>query len=192
MKFEETREWIMGDSAQKAWARRVAASGKVVLPTYGMDNVDPATKAPVLFTRNGLRVAPDMLVMWATDDGAESRWHEVKAKAQPTWRKFRPGPRWEHGIDFALLEEYTQVQGETGSGVWLVVFEEHSPGDPHKSSQLCGPPAWLAITLDDAKQKGELRPDWPGGKLRPRDRGRHGQGGWLWARNDMQHVTACQ
>lgn len=185
-KFYESREWIMGDSAQKQWARRVASTGKVVLPTYGMDDVDSSTKAPVLFCDEGLIVAPDMLVMSRNGD---SRWHEVKAKAVPTWRRFRPGPRWEHGIDFSLLGEYQDVERQTGSAVWFVVREESSPGDPARESKLDGPPLWLAITLQDAVRHGERRPEWPGGKSNPSRRGRHGEGGWLWPRAAMSIRT---
>jgi hypothetical protein len=188
MKFEEKPEWIMGDTAQKRWAQIVARSGKVVLPTYGMKDVAASSKAPLLFTRNGLRVAPDMLLMQVVDGKSISRWHEVKAKGKPTWRRCHPGPRWEHGIDFALLKEYLQVQLETGAGVWLVVFEENSPRDAAIESPLDGPAQWLAITLNDAHRVGDLRIDWPGGKFNPRRRGKRGEGGWLWDRADM---TLC-
>ena len=182
-KFEDSREWLMGDAVQKQWARTVAESGAVVLPIYGMDDVDSRTKAPVLFLGTELLVAPDLLVM----KPGLTRWHEVKAKSIPTWRRFRPGPRWEHGIDYSLLEEYKQVQSRSGAAVWIVVHEELSPLDADTESQLAPSPEWLVIKLDTAVRVGDRRPDWPGGK-KSSNHGRRGQGGWLWARSEMTKV----
>ena len=186
--FYETREWKIGDSAQQRWARIVANGGSVVLPTYGMDEVDAATKAPVLFTCDGLLVAPDLLVM----SHGQSKWNEVKAKSQPTWRRFSPGPRWEHGCDYSLRLEYERVRDKSGSEVFIVVNEIVSPVDPNADSELMQSDEWLVISLSKAIETGDRRSDWPGGKKNPQRRGRKGMGGWFWARSAMDRVERIE
>jgi len=181
--FCDSREWKIGDSAQKLWARIVAGKGAVVLPTYDMVETDTASKAPMLFTNDGLLVAPDLLVM---SRGKPPKWNEVKAKAKPGW--YRIKHRWEHGFDYSLVREYQQVQNLSGAPVYIVVNELASPLDNNNESPLTGPEMWFAISLSNAMTKGERRPTWPGGRRRPNDRGRRGEGGWLWARNDMFHL----
>jgi len=181
--FHETREWKIGDSAQKKWARMMAKRGHVVLPTYGMVEQDAKCKAPLIFVDTTALVAPDMLLM-----ARMVQWHEVKAKAVATWRRYPPGPRWEHGIDFSLLEEYQTVAKKSESPVILVIHEEKSPLDDNEESPIDGPPKWLFISLADVFTYGDHRKDWPGGKFKA-DRGRRGKGGWLWPRNKMSQFN---
>lgn len=181
--FRQTREWIMGDSAQKEYARKIAkAGGYVVLPTYGMDDVSAATKAPVLFVANGLLIAPDILLC----SPKKNMWQDVKAKSVPTW--YRKKRRWEHGFDYSCAEEYLAVQNASGIRVGIVVHESRSPQDSTKESQLTGPAGFLFITLNDALLIGDHRKDWPGGAANPKRRGRRGMGGLLWDRSQMQII----
>jgi hypothetical protein len=179
----QSREWKLGDSAQKRWAESLAR-GCVVVPAYALNPIDTRTKAPMLFRGEGeLLVAPDLLVLSRT----ECAWHEVKAKAIPTWRRnHRNGPRWEHGLDFWDFDQYRRVEEESGIAVHIVLFEERSPIDPRaEQRELTGPPMWLSALLQDLESWGEHRPDWPGGANNPANRGRFDQGGWLWPRNRM-------
>lgn len=181
--FRQTREWIMGDTVQKDYARKIAAAGGyVVLPTYGMDDVSSATKAPVLFVADGLLIAPDILLC----STKKNMWQDVKAKSVPSW--YRKKQRWEHGFDYSCAEEYMAVQVASGIGVGIVIHEASSPLDPDCESPLSGPPQFRFITLDDAMLMGDHRLDWPGGKSNPRRRGRRGKGGLLWDRGSMQVI----
>ena len=185
--FEETKEWLMGDKSQQRWAHIVADRGGVVLPTYGMQEVDATTKAPVLFHKDGILVVPDLLVMSKKNP---PRWHEVKAKTCPTWRRFYPGPRWEHGIDYSLMKEYQEVERISGSKVVIVVHESASPVNPKEimvseQDDLKGEEKWLWMSLDKCRAVGQARPKWPGGNRRSR----RNEGGWLWARAEMNEFA---
>ena len=179
--FDRTsREWLLGDAAQKRWARILAGRGNAALPVYGMDEVDDRTKAPILFVRDGLLVVPDVLCL---NPARGNTWHEVKAKRVPGW--YRNRQRWEHGADYSLVREYEEVQRATGLPVWLIVFEERSPVDPLADSALQDGGVFLGIRLVDAIATGEHRPTWPGGTAEPHNRGRRGAGGLLWPRAAM-------
>jgi len=177
----ESAEWLFGDAAQKRWARILAERGNAALPVYGMDDVDERTKAPILFVTDGLLVVPDVLCL---NPKSGSTWHEVKAKSTPGF--YRKHNRWEHGADLALIEEYQEVARVTGVPVWLVVYEERSPVDPDRDSQLAPAGIYLGVSLIDAARLGERRPTWPGGVTNPRNRGRSGKGGLLWPRAAMR------
>jgi hypothetical protein len=182
--FKQSPEWLMGAKQQERWARFVAARGGVVLPTYGMQEVDSSTKAPVLFHRDGLLVVPDLLVLSRVKP---SCWHEVKAKSTASWRRMPPGPRWEHGIDFSLLKEYSKVENLSGLMAIIVVHELSSPANLSRESQLTGQEAWLWMTLAECVKNGQRRPKWPGnGK-----HSRKGLGGWLWARSEMHEIKVA-
>ena len=184
MSFYDTREWKIGDNAQRRWAYFVSSQGGIAVPIYGFEGNTSDTKAPMLISRNTLLVAPDLLVL----RGDVRKWNEVKAKASPTWRYAPPGPRWEHGFDWALLEEYRAVSRESGCPVFIVVHELRSPLDASRGSPLSGAERFLAIDLEHAARIGQHRPDWPGGTKLPHERGRNGQGGLLWPRSAMTEI----
>ena len=165
----------MGDSAQKAWARVLAKRGNPSLPIYAMSDESAGTKAPILFTQEGLLVTPDVLCL-----GERQSWHEVKAKAVPAW--FRIRGRWEHGFDYDLVGEYRRVQDVTSIEVWIVVYEESSPADATRDGALEKSGVFLVLSLNDALAAGEHRPHWPGGRGTGRY-GRRGKGGWLVPRD---------
>lgn len=182
-----TREWIFGDSIQRQWAALMARRGSLVLPTHELQDNAPGTKAPMLWTWEGLLVSPDLLLF--SVDGAH-KWHEVKAKATATWH--RNCQRWEHGCDFSLLREYSEVQERSGYPVFFVIFEELSPADPVRQfdmrhgREFLQVSRWLVISLAKVLEIGERRESWPGGTARPQARGRKGAGGWLWDRSRMR------
>ncbi len=181
-------EWKMGDDAQRAYAKVAAADGWMVVPMYAAEGNVRETQAPMLLSgdaRDPMAVSPDLLLMRST---RPSEWNDVKAKKVPTWRRAYPGPRWEHGCDRAVLEEYKRVQDETGVQFKIIVRELHSPIDGHRESPLTGPPCWLSITLGLAFAIGDIRDDWPGGRSQPTRRGRRGMGGILWARTAMTQI----
>lgn len=175
-------EWEHGDTVQREWAALQAGMGGLVVPTHELRDNSPGTKAPMGWMAHDLVVLPDVLVF----RGGAGRWHEVKAKSEPTWR--RTLARWEHGIDHANLLEYVEVQ-RASAPVWLVVGERLSPVDPARVSPLVTVPRWLVVRLDTAVEVGEHRPTWPGGE-RGKDRGRRGRGGWLWPRSAMVEFCA--
>ena len=177
----QSREWLLGDAAQKRWARILASRGNAALPVYGMDEVDDRTKAPTLFVRDGLLVVPDVLCL---NPKAGNTWHEVKAKHVPGW--YRKRGRWEHGTDWTLVREYEEVERVTGVPVWLIVYEERSPVDGERESALVESGVYLGIRLAEAVTAGEHRPTWPGGTVAPHNRGRRGGGGLLWPRSAMR------
>lgn len=206
------REWQLGEKAQSAWAELMAKCGGISVPLYGAEGNSTDSKAPMLYCCDGLLVAPDILILRQE----LMRWHEVKAKSIPTWRIKKPGPRWEHGIDRALIDEYRRVQQLSGIKVAIIVHEERSPiGEPHvpelsensnslsdfdpaamrrrieEAAREClnGSAAWLSIMLDDAAKVGDDRPWWPERNGNRSDHGRDGRGGWLWARSAMRDCT---
>lgn len=180
--LRDTAEFAFGDRTQRAWADELARAGRSVLPTHAFDEVVPETRAPMMVSPRGLLVTPDVLTF---NPKGQIAWHEVKGKTEPTWRKFRPGPRWEHGFDYSLLAEYRDVQSTTGTRVFIVVGESRSPIS--EDSDELGPPGpWLYVSLNDVQEHGEYRETWPGGASEPWRRGRDGKGGLLWARRIMR------
>lgn len=184
--MKHSREWKQGDTAQQAWAEELRKRGKCALPTYAFEDVAPETKAPVMLVPAGVLVTPDVLCMSATSG---TSWHEVKSKTVPTWRRLPPGPRWEHGFDYSLLREYQRVQELSGAPVYIVIQETRTPVDPRNESRLVASGIWLYATLDCVLEHGSRRPDWPKRKGNTEDRGRNGEGGWLWPRSLMSRLA---
>lgn len=174
--FRQTEEWMLGDSAQKKWAKIKADEGYCVLPAYALEDVSADTKAPVLFVSRGNLVSPDLFLM---RNGMVEP-HEVKAKSVPTFR--RKTKQWEHGVDYSLIQEYEEVERQVGSSVVIVVHETKSPISRNEDAGLKESNIWLWSCLSTIKKYGEHRPSWPGGESNPMRRGRHGKGGWLWPR----------
>ena len=172
--------WEFGTRCELKWARFLGSLGRMVVPTYAASEALNGTKAPMLIWRDGLLVSPDLLVL-----GEHAAWHEVKGKAKPSW--YRKRRRWEHGIDYALVSEYGKVQEISGLPCWLALYEEESPADPYSDGGLAPGGYWLVLSLDDAREMGEHRPLWPGGR-NSKDRGKWGEGGLLWPRNNMRVV----
>lgn len=177
-----TPEWAQGDTAQQRWAEKMRERGLCVLPTYAFEDVDKATKAPVMLVPGGIRVTPDLLLLGGRIP-EPVLWHEVKSKSAPTW--FRNLGRWEHGFDYDLVQEYDSVQVESGCPVWIIVQELSAPIDGATESELVACDLWLCARLATCIEHGQHRVDWPGGRFDPR-RGRRGKGGLLWPRNIMR------
>lgn len=179
--LEDTQEYQMGRSAEARWCRAVVQRyGGMALPVYGATEVDDSTKAPVLFARNGVCVAPDVFYANST----ARAWHEVKAKSVPGW--YRNLQRYEHGIDYSLYLDYLRVEEETGIPVFIVVHEARTPTVPAQSTGDMSPSGvFLFAALRTVRTRGEHRPTWPGGRSQPWRRGRRGRGGWLWPRDCM-------
>lgn len=172
----------------------LAALGRLVVPCYGATNtdVDKNTAAPLLYTNKRKLVAPDLLCV-CREKG--SSWQEVKSKTEPTWRRFRPRSfaqawraRWEHGLDMDLVEHYSDVALFGGFPLYVIVHEAKSPINDDQESDLAASDKFLFAALTAIQTTGDHRPDWPGGKLSPRRRGRGGKGGWLWPRSIMREV----
>jgi len=186
--FRTTPEWILGDASQRSYAKTLADAGRIVLPVYDFENNTPESKAPLLLIKGGILVVPDLLVMGAKP----TCWNEVKAKSVPTWRRCPPGPRWEHGIDFALSTEYAKVEEASGYVVFIVIHELTSPLSANQEGPLSGPPCLLYIALQTAIEMGDRRKDWPGGAAQPNRRGRNREGGLLWDRSAMKPMRSLE
>lgn len=178
----KSKEWKQGDTSQQRWAEILTAKGNRVLPAYAFEDVVKETKVPMMMKPGGLIVTPDILCL----SRKGITWHEVKSKSIPSWRRCPPGPRWEHGIDFDLIEEYQEVEEITGSEVYIIVHELKSPADPLNESDLILSGKWLVVKLKNVVHYGDRRLDWPKRYGNSSDLGRNGKGGWLWDRSIMR------
>jgi len=186
--MQDSREWWHGEYMQREWVSILLGRGNMVLPTHSLQDNAPGTKAPMILVPGDLLVAPDALSVRVDDGGLVATWHEVKAKSKPGWKRLPEPGRWEHGIDYANLLDYREVQERSGWPVVLVVCETSSPEAPAKESRLIPGRRWLWVRLDDALEKGEHRPTWPGGEHDTTRRGRRKMGGWLWPRAIMREL----
>ena len=189
--MSDGRMFAYGEAIERAYAQEVTKRGGVVMPLCAAIGNTSATKAPMAYTGSRRRIAPDFLIV--RHGGAI--WVEVKAKSQPSYY-FR-GRRWEHGLDWHLVKHYCAVQHESGSPVWIVVHEDHSPAsadaapkwdERHLAPYPCCEPSglWLYARLDAVLASGERRKAWPDGSG-----GKYGRGGLLWPRDIMSQVRAC-
>ena len=170
----------MGALAESEAARIMQRRGVAVLPVCDALGNTSETRAPMLLSSDGTKlVAPDLLVFRARGHV----WVDVKGKAVPSWH--RNLGRWEHGIDYANFLHYEDVERETGLPAYLLIREDKSPEDPEAESPLRTADQWWTIALSLARECGDMRPLWPGGKD-PTRRGRDGLGGWLWPRRGMR------
>lgn len=178
--------WERGAAIERAYAETVTHSGGIAMPLCAATGNTKGTKAPMMTTVDGLKIAPDFLLVRR----GRTLWAEVKGKCQPSYH-FKSG-RWEHGLDWHLVAHYSAVQRESGAPVWIVVHEAHSPASDdirprwawrHMTPMPCCTPSglWLCVSLDDAMASGGRRAEWPNGRG-----GRYGQGGLLWPRAIMR------
>lgn len=183
MKYEaDSPNTRLGMEAETIAAKIMQSRGSAVLPACSIIGNTEATKAPMFLPPDGgIIVCPDLLTF---RDGKHT-WIDVKGKSVPSWRRNSPGPRWEHGIDYSHMLEYKRCGEITGGAVWILLKESKRPSDTSAESPLVVGGDWLAIKLSDAEACGERRTDWPGGKIRPGDRGSKGLGGFLWPRSAM-------
>jgi hypothetical protein len=178
--------FAVGDRAEAQLEALLRGKGLTVLTVADLTGRTRETEAPMLKLPTGMLVAPDFLCFQV---GRPAFWVDAKGKGDPTWRRYHPGPRWEHGIDYAHAEEYREVERATGLPVWLAVYETRTPVDSARQSALVPGGQFLFLRLDAAWEQGTHRPEWPGGKSRPHDRGKRGRGGLLWARDFMRPAS---
>lgn len=175
-----------GHETERKYARLVASRGGVALPLCEALGNTEGTRAPMAWTARGKWIAPDFLVF----QRGRVFWAEVKGKLQPGY--FFKGRRWEHGLDYHLVEHYSAIQEASGAPVWIVSHEEHSPPDddaaPSWDERFATPYSvvvpsgvWLCVKLDAAISAGIRRLKWPDDKG-----GKYGQGGLLWPRRIMR------
>lgn len=124
-----------------------------VVRSYDYSGSDD-NKAPRMYSLNHERevglVIPDLDVSRA----GQRYWIEVKVKAKPLhYRKF---DRLEHGISRRHYEAYKRVQRESGSPVWIAVYEEDT------GAALIQSLDWLAISgfRDGPMKKGGASTEW--------------------------------
>ena len=135
----------IGESAISRW---LIDRGNTVLPTYEME-IDRG-KGPRVFSPAGALVSPDLCVI---RDG-RIVWVEAKHKTVFSWRRNRPGPRWETGVDLHHWRQYIQVQEITAAPVWLLfLHRKATPSDldlPYIPPGAICPTGLFGISLDAA------------------------------------------
>ncbi len=172
----ESREAILGHSAEEAITRWLTGRGVHVVPTHAFTHNTADTAAPMMRgPADRLFVLPDLLCFPPRE---RPYWLEVKARQHPGWHQAEG--RWEHGIDLNRVLDYSQVAQISGIPVRIALLEVHSPIDEEQGGtparDHCRPSGlWLMADLDDILATGTSKNNWP----------RQGEQGWLWPRQVM-------
>jgi len=174
----ESREAVLGHSAEEAITRWFTERRIHVVPTHAFTHDAAHTPAPMMRGPDGaLLVLPDLLCF--PPDGSPF-WTEVKARRFPGWHRVEA--RWEHGIGLQRVRDYSEVERVSGLPVRVALLEVHSPVDDDFGGlpvrDHCRPSGlWLVADLKEIMAAGARRYDWP----------EAGEAGWLWPRSAM-HV----
>lgn len=113
----DSPEFGRGRAGEITVAGWLKARGWFVVPSYDYNGQD-GKKAPRLQGLVSGYAIPDL------DIARQGKriWVEVKVKAGPTYHRITGV--FEHGISARLHDHYQQVEGITGTPVWLFVLEE--------------------------------------------------------------------
>lgn len=167
MSIENSREYQLGAMREEQWLKHLATTGCHSFPAYGATNVSDDTKAPLVWTPDGKKVAAD--VMAIAEDGY-AMWCEVKAKAIPNymWKMEHRG--WWHGVDKYLFADHYQALSEKAESFWIVICESHyppsndyqPPSDAYRDPDaikfsLEQGPNWLTVKYEKAKNSADSR-----------------------------------
>jgi hypothetical protein len=117
--FREREEFKRGRSGEQRVATVLRERGWHVIPSYdyaGEDEHPPRMEGPQAATY----ILPDLDVCKSGD----RRWAEVKTKTAPSMGRI--SGELEHGIPLRHFAHYQAVQRESGSPVYLFIFEEAS------------------------------------------------------------------
>ena len=115
--LRDTDEFKRGRSGECVFAGWFRQRGCFVIPSYDYSGED-GDKAPKMDDANLSLVIPDLDVAKA----GTRWWVEVKTKWKADF--YRKGRRLEHGISKRHYEHYLRVQRESGTPVWLCIYEE--------------------------------------------------------------------
>lgn len=114
--FKQRAEYLLGDRGQRLVAELLKDAGWYVLPSYDYSGSD-GNKAPRMEGRLASFCVPDLDCAKA----AKRVWVEVKTKTRPTFTRLTGQD--EHGIPLRHLEHYRRIEAETGTPVYLVIYE---------------------------------------------------------------------
>lgn len=117
--LRETDEFKRGRSGERLVASIVQSRGWFVISSYDYSGEDD-NKPPRMQGASAAMAIPDLDLARS----GQRRWAEVKTKKSATLH--RKTARWEHGIGLRLFNDYRRVEEETGTEVWLFVFEENT------------------------------------------------------------------
>lgn len=112
-------EWLFGDDVQQMLAEYFRSQRVYVVPSYDYAGPD-GDRAPMLATNGDKLILPDLDV---AANGVRA-WVEIKAKDH-AWRHNKCR-RDEHGVDLRQFRHYQRVERETGTPVWLCVYERNT------------------------------------------------------------------
>lgn len=118
--FYQTENWIKGHNGERLIGDLLRERDWYVIPSYDYSGEDD--KAPRLQGLKECLVIPDLDIC----KSGTRRWAEVKTKKEATFT--RRTQRYEHGFPLRHYHDYLRVQQETGTEVWLFIYEE-STGD---------------------------------------------------------------
>ncbi len=117
--LRETAEFRRGRNGERIVASILMRSGWLVVPSYDYSGEDN-NQAPRMEGDGTFLVIPDLDAC----KRGRRRWIEVKTKKTATLH--RKTGTLEHGISLRHFRHYQSVEAESGSPVWLVVYEENS------------------------------------------------------------------
>jgi hypothetical protein len=119
--FRRRPEFVRGRTGEQRVARWLQERGFCIIPSYDYSGAD-GDKPPRLQGLTEGHPVPDLDVARA----GSRRWVEVKTKRSAV--EYRRTGEWRHGVNLRHLESYRKVQQETGTEVWIAIYEE-STGD---------------------------------------------------------------
>jgi len=148
---ERLERGLMGESLIAQWLIR---RGHVVLPAYEVEG--GGFKGPRVHSARGAHVSPDLGIV--RRDG-RFVWIEAKHKTAFSWRRCRPGPRWETGIDLRHWSHYCEVGALTNAAMWLLFLHRESTPDRRDlragSPRAC-PVGLFGISIQDSIERVRL------------------------------------
>ena len=149
--FRERPEFKLGRSVELMVADWLRQFGFYIIPSYDYSG-DERNKAPKLQGLNQGFPVPDLDIA----KSGSRKWVEVKAKTKADWT--RKTGRYEHGIEH--YDDYLQVQQETGTEVWLAIYETETNCLLMQSLNLLGEPRRSTMN-------GRRMAYWPRDAFRP-------------------------
>lgn len=104
----------VGESKIASWFMK---KGYSVLPVYEKENND--FKGPVIFSADGNKVAPDMIIF----NKEKTLWIEAKHKTAFAWHRI--SQKWTTGIDRYHFNEYLSIARNTNIPIWILFLHKN-------------------------------------------------------------------
>jgi len=114
--FKSTPLYVKGHTGEVLVAEKLMQLGYFVIPSYDYSG-EENNKAPKMKGLMRNFVLPDLDV----SSSGSRKWVEVKTKEEATFT--RVTQQLEHGISLRHYREYQEVERESGSPVYLAVYE---------------------------------------------------------------------